>query len=109
MEDLLKKVSYLKGLSEGLGIDDASTEGKLLIKIIDVLDEFTGVLEDTVEDQMILEEYVSLIDEDLFDMEDEFYDEYYDDYDDFVDFEDYELENQLEFDDENFNIEDEEE
>lgn len=109
MEDLLKKVSYLKGLSEGLGIDDASTEGKLLIKIIDVLDEFTEVLEDTVEDQMILEEYVSLIDEDLFDMEDEFYDEYYDDYDDFVDFEDYELENQLEFDDENFNIEDEEE
>lgn len=95
MEDLLKKVSYLKGLSEGLGVDDATTEGKLLIKIIEVLGDFTEVIEDTVENQITLEEYMSFIDEDLFDVEDEIYgdNEEYEDYDDYdsiyEDFEDF--------------------
>ncbi|OLS03931.1 CD1247 N-terminal domain-containing protein [Tissierella creatinophila] len=90
MNYLFQKVSYLQGLAEGLGVDDTSNEGKLLLQIIDVLGEFTEVLDEVVEDQVGLEEYVSFIDEDLSDVEDEVYDDYdeFDEYDDF-DFEDY--------------------
>lgn len=90
MNDLFQKVSYLQGLADGLGVDEATNEGKLLIKIIDVLGELTEVLDEIVEDQVGLEEYVSFIDEDLSDVEDELYDDYdeFDEYDDF-DFEDY--------------------
>lgn len=90
MDFLLQKVSYLQGLAEGLGVDESSKEGKLLVKIIDTLEEFADVLGDVVEDQMDLEEYVNFIDEDLADVEDEIYgsDDDDDDYDDF-DFEEY--------------------
>ena len=33
-----EKVAYLKGLAEGLGVDDASKEGKLMLAVIDVLE-----------------------------------------------------------------------
>lgn len=92
MEYLMQKVSYLKGLSDGLGIDESTKEGKLLLHIVDVLEEFADVLDETIDNQMDLEEYVNFIDEDLADVEDEVYgvDEDYDedDFDDF-DFDDY--------------------
>ncbi|MBU5254890.1 CD1247 N-terminal domain-containing protein [Tissierella praeacuta] len=93
MEYLIQKVSYLRGLADGLGVDESSKEGKLLLQIVDVLEEFTDVLNETIENQEELEEYVTFIDEDLADVEDEIYgtDEDYDedyDYDDF-DFDDF--------------------
>lgn len=92
MEYLMQKVSYLKGLANGLGISEATNEGKLLLHIVDVLEEFTDVLDETIGNQMDLEEYVNFIDEDLADVEDEIYgtDEDYDEFyfDDFEDFED---------------------
>lgn len=91
MDYLFQKVSYLQGLADGLGVDESTKEGKLLIHIIDALEEFADVLDELVDDQADLEEYVNYIDEDLADLEDEVYDydddEDYDD-DDF-DFEDY--------------------
>lgn len=94
MEYLLQKVSYLKGLADGLGVDESSKEGKLLLQIVDVLEEFADVLDETIENQVDLEEYVNFIDEDLADVEDEVYgtDEDYDDeydYDDDFDFDDF--------------------
>lgn len=88
MNNLFKKVSYLQGLAEGLGVNDSTNEGKLLLQIIDVLGDFTDVLEDVVEDQVGLEEYVSFIDEDLSDLEEEIYDDY-DEFDEFDDFDEY--------------------
>ena len=89
MDFLLQKVSYLQGLADGLGVDDTTKEGKLLLHIIDTLEEFADVLADTIDDQMELEEYVNFIDEDLADLEDEVYeDEDDDDYDDY-DFDDF--------------------
>ena len=73
MEYLMQKVSYLKGLTEGLGIEDTSKEGKLLLHIVDTLEEFADVLDETIENQMELEEYVDFIDEDLADLEDDIY------------------------------------
>ena len=87
MDFLLQKVSYLQGLADGLGVDDTTKEGKLLLHIIDTLEEFADVLADTIDDQIELEEYVNFIDEDLADLEDDIYgtdDEF--DYDDDFDF-----------------------
>ena len=92
MDFLLQKVSYLQGLADGLGVDDTTKEGKLLLHIIDTLEEFADVLADTIDDQIELEEYVNFIDEDLADLEEEIYDnedddDDYDEYD-FDDFDD---------------------
>ncbi|MFA5577003.1 MAG: CD1247 N-terminal domain-containing protein [Tissierellaceae bacterium] len=99
MDYLKQKVSYLQGLADGLGIDESTKEGKLLLLIVEVLEDFADVLDETIENQMELEEYVNFIDEDLADVEDEIYDsdEDYDDefFDDFQD-DDFEFE---EFDD----------
>lgn len=73
MNYLLQKVSYLQGLSEGLGVDDTTKEGKLLLGIIDALEEFADVLDDVIENQVDLEDYVNFIDEDLADVEDDIY------------------------------------
>lgn len=86
MDYLLQKVAYLKGLAEGLGVAESSKEGKVLVQIIEVLESFTNVLDDLIEDQMDLEEYVNFIDEDLADVEEDIYGE--DDDDDDYDFDD---------------------
>ena len=94
MDYLIQKVSYLRGLADGLGIDESSKEGKLLLHIVDTLEEFADVLDETIENQEDLEEYVTFIDEDLADVEDDIYGEddedddcYYDD--DEFDFDDF--------------------
>lgn len=88
MDFLLQKVSYLQGLAEGLGVDESTKEGKLLVNIIDTLEAFADVLSDVIEDQMDLEEYVNFLDEDLADVEEDIYGDDDDDDDDF-DFDDY--------------------
>ena len=96
MNYLVEKVAYLKGLAEGLGIEESSKEGKLLLHIVDTLEEFADVLDETIENQIELEEYVDFMDEDLADLEEDVYgidsDEYYDEddfsFDDF-DFDDF--------------------
>ncbi len=92
MDYLFQKVSYLQGLADGLNVDDSTNEGKLLLHIIDVLGEFAEVLDEVIEDQVDLEEYVNFIDEDLSDVEDEIYgtDEDFDyEYDEDFDFDFY--------------------
>ncbi|HSH35744.1 CD1247 N-terminal domain-containing protein [Schnuerera sp.] len=107
MEYLYQKVSYLKGLAEGLEIEEESKEGKLLLHIIDALEDFADVIDEVIEDHNDLEQYVEYIDEDLTDIEDEIYefdDEGYypyeeldDDYlDEEFDYEDFDPEDELE-------------
>ncbi len=88
MDFLLQKVAYLQGLAEGLGVDESTKEGKLLVAIIDTLEGFSDVLSDVIDDQIDLEEYVNFLDEDLADVEEDIYGDDEDDYDDF-DFDDY--------------------
>ncbi len=91
MEELLKNVSYLKGLAEGLKLEEKSDEGKVLIKIIDCLDEIVENMYDLAADQEDLFDQIDAIDEDLAEIEDIVYDdEEYDDEDD--DFEYFEVE-----------------
>lgn len=41
-----EKVAYLRGLAEGLGVGDDTSEGKLLLAMLDALDSFACDIED---------------------------------------------------------------
>lgn len=75
-EDLMAKVSYIKGLAEGLALDEESKEGKLLLRMIDLLDGFAAEVEQLKDNYEELFEYTEALDEDLAEMEDDFYDDY---------------------------------
>lgn len=88
MSFLGERVSYLKGLAEGLKVDDSTDEGKLIKGIIDVLEDFALEI-DEIEDSMdSITEHLDEVDEDLAQLEEDYYEDeyYYDDgYDDYED------------------------
>ena len=43
---LSERVAYLRGLSDGLGIKEESAEDKLILKIIDVLQDISDAVDD---------------------------------------------------------------
>lgn len=66
-----EKVAYLKGLADGLDLDKESTkESKLLVAIIDVLEEVGYSIEDMEEACELLNEGLDAVSEDLEDVED---------------------------------------
>lgn len=86
MDHIKEKVAYLKGLCDGLGIDHEKKEGKVLIAIIDLLDDIAEELSTINEVQEELDEYMDAIDQDLEDLENEIYEE--DDEDEDYDYDD---------------------
>ena len=70
---ITEKVSYLKGLAEGLSIDDTTKEGKIIKAIIDVLDDVAFSVADLEDGLAEVCDQVDLIDEDLEALEEEFY------------------------------------
>ena len=74
MDDLKSRVAYVKGLAEGLGLDDSSREGKLFRHMIDLFDALADAVTKLQEDYADLADYTEAIDEDLNDLEDDFYD-----------------------------------
>ncbi len=83
MEGLEKRVAYLQGLADGIEVED-SKAGRLIDELIDVLVDVVEVLAEFKENQVELEEYVTVIDEDLEDLEEEVYDDDDDDDDEFA-------------------------
>lgn len=75
MEYLYERVAYLKGLAEGMKIDESTDQGKLVTKIIEVLGDFADAINELNDAQTELDEYVEAIDEDLSTVEDDFYGE----------------------------------
>ncbi|VBB06013.1 Hypothetical protein LUCI_1224 [Lucifera butyrica] len=75
MGNFKERVAYLQGLTKGLNVSDHSAEGKLLLNIIDVLDDLADEFNNIYLSQQDLETYVEKIDEDLTDLENEVYDE----------------------------------
>ena len=73
--NIAEKVAYLRGLLQGLSFDEDSKEAKVFNAIIDTLDEIAMAMTDLEENQGELEELVSIIDEDLGDLEDDFYED----------------------------------
>jgi hypothetical protein len=70
--DISKKVSYIKGLADGLELDKESKEGKVIAAILDVLDDMADTITEMAEE-------MDAISEDLGDVEDIVYDDEDDD------------------------------
>ncbi len=69
MSYISERVAFIKGLAEGMKIDDTTNEGKLLTAVIDVLDDIALAIEDVEEIQDEMGEQVDGIDEDLAELE----------------------------------------
>lgn len=98
MDNLKSRVSYLKGLADGLGLDE-SKEKRLLIEIVKVLEEMAEAIDDLRAFSEATQEYVESIDEDLGQLEYDFYGDEDSDYD-FEEDEDYEEDYDDEYEDE---------
>ena len=75
MSNLTDRVSYIKGLAEGLKLDTEKNEGKLIEKMLELLADLAAEVESLRNDHEDLNEYVESIDSDLSDLEDVLYDE----------------------------------
>ena len=82
--ELTEKIAYIKGLAEGLSLDESKPEVKVLNAIIDLLDDIAYDVQDMQELYDELSAQVDEIDEDLADVETELFDDedFDDDFDD---------------------------
>lgn len=88
MSELNKKVSYLKGLAEGMNLKEDSQDHKLMLKILDVLSAVADEIEVINERQNELDDYLMDLDEDLSQLAEIVYEDEADDEDDECDDED---------------------
>lgn len=72
---LSERISYIRGLADGLELDNSKKEVKVLNAIIELLDDMALAVESTEELYDELAEQVDAIDEDLTTLEDDFYDD----------------------------------
>ncbi len=80
--ELSNKAAYIKGLMEGMKIDESTDQGKVLKAMAELMEEMAKAIEDVT---VLADETVDVVDsisDDLSDLEDDFYEEYYDDEDD---------------------------
>ncbi len=82
-----EKAAYLKGLAEGLNLDPAKPETKILNAMMDLLDDLSLSVADLEDSVAVVSEQVDAVDEDLDDLESFVYEEFDDE--DFDDDEDY--------------------
>ena len=72
----IEKVAYIKGLMEGMKVDETSDNGKLFKLIVEILDELTKDVADIEDYVAELTEQVDAVDEDLNSLEEDFYEEW---------------------------------
>lgn len=71
--NILEKVSYIKGLAEGLKLDDTTKEGKILGEILNVLSDIAYQVEDIDSDLNDMADVVGDLDDAVLELEDEVY------------------------------------
>ncbi|MBR3738489.1 MAG: hypothetical protein IKN26_07110 [Eubacterium sp.] len=89
--DTVESLGYLKGLIDGLDIDENSKEAKVFKAIVEVLENMNADLDDVYEELEYQTDTIEAIDEDLAELEEDYYDDDDDWYDDDED-EDFEIE-----------------
>ena len=67
--DLVKKAAYLKGLMDGLKIDDSSDKGKVLLAMYDLLEDICDAVADIDDDVSQVYDELDAIDEDMDELE----------------------------------------
>lgn len=75
MSELEQRVAYLHGLASGFNLREESKEGQVLADVLDVLDLMATAISRVETAQADLEEYVESLDEDLAELEEEFYED----------------------------------
>lgn len=70
-----EQISYLKGLVEGLGLDENDKHDKIIKAIIDVLDEIAVSIDELEDVSEELCEQIDAVDEDLANLEEDFYED----------------------------------
>lgn len=73
--DICEKVAYIKGLAEGLALDETTKEGKLLAAVIDLLGDITDEICEIEDGCDEICEQLDAVDEDLSAVEDIIYGE----------------------------------
>ena len=73
--DICEKIAYIKGLAEGLGLDEETKEGKILAAIIDLLGDITEEICDIENGCDELMEQIDAVDEDLSSLEEIIYED----------------------------------
>lgn len=73
--DICEKAAYLKGLAEGLSLDESTKEGKILSAIIDLLGDITEEICEIEDGCDELMEQIDAVDEDLSEVEEIIYGE----------------------------------
>lgn len=89
MSYLNERVSYLRGLVEGLDVGESTKEGKVILAIVNVLEEMADEIIDLEESLDETDEYIQTIDEDLAQLEDDIYEDEDDEDDEDVDDDEY--------------------
>ncbi len=70
---IAEKVSYIKGLAEGMKLDDSTNEGKVINAIIDVLGDIALNIEEIDSDLSDISDVVADLEEGVYELEDEIY------------------------------------
>ena len=100
-----EKAAYLKGLMDGLNLDQEKAEGKMIAAIVELLGDVTKRVADIEETTIAISDELDEIEEDLDAIEDYILDEE-EDFDDEDDFEDWDDEDD-DYDEEGFDFGDE--
>ena len=75
MNYITERVAYLKGLAEGMDIKADTNEGKLMLKMLEVMEEMALAISDLDSAVDELDSYVDSVDEDLANLEEIVYDD----------------------------------
>lgn len=70
-----EKVAYLKGLAEGLSLDESKPETKIINAMLDVLDDLALSVTDLEDGMDLISEQLDAVDEDLDELESFVYEE----------------------------------
>lgn len=76
-----EKAAYLRGLAEGLNLDESKPETKIINAMMDCIDDLSLTVSDLEDELALVTEQLDAVDEDLDSLE-EFVYEDYEDYDD---------------------------
>ena len=72
---LTEKAAYIKGLAEGLGLDESKPETKIINALLDLIDDLSLSVSDLEDELVLVGEQVDAVDEDLDALESYVYDD----------------------------------
>jgi hypothetical protein len=72
---LTEKAAYIKGLAEGLGLDENKPETKIINALLDLIDDLSLTVSDLEDELVLVGEQVDAVDEDLDALESYVYDD----------------------------------